>query len=265
MSWPRAGGGHPSLASLAASLAAGRLHPSDLEVDPRSGARLLAARWARRLQRIKAERRRLRRLFAPEREAWAVGISPVAGVDEAGRGPLAGPVIAAAVVFPGARLIQNLRDSKQVRAGDREAVYDAIVASGAAIGVGVADVEEINRLNILGATCLAWSRALTSLARAPALVLLDGNIRAPLPIPQRTMIRGDARCASIAAASIVAKVTRDRWMVALDQQFPKYGFAKHKGYATAEHLRALRRWGPSPAHRQVYLPADLRQLPLLHV
>ena len=253
----------PTLATLAAALANGRITPVDLKDDPREGAQALAARWARRLERADAERRRLTALFEPERDAWAAGISAVAGVDEVGRGPIAGPVVAAAVVFPGERFIPTLRDSKQVRPRDREVVYEAIFASGAAVGIGMADVEEIERLNILGATRLAWARALAALAHPPALVLLDGNLPAPVTIPQRTMVKGDARCASIAAASIVAKVTRDRWMLEADRLHPEYGFAKHKGYRTAEHMQALRRWGPSPVHRQRYLPVELRQLSLL--
>ncbi|MBI3997752.1 MAG: ribonuclease HII [Armatimonadetes bacterium] len=255
--------GRPTLAALAEALRTGRFDPSALSDDPRIGARQLAARWARRRARLEEERRRLERLFALEREAWAEGLAPVAGVDEAGRGPLAGPVVAAAVIFPAEQHIPHLRDSKQVRPGDREVLYEALMASGAMVGIGIADVEEINRFNILGATGLAWSRALASLGHSPALVLVDGNRRAPVTIPQRTIVGGDARCASIAAASVVAKVTRDRLMVALDRRLPQYGFARHKGYATAEHLAALRRWGPSPVHRRVFLPADLQQVPLL--
>ncbi len=252
----------PPLAALPAALADGRITPKALRRDPRAGARALAARWARRLERATAERQRLAALFQPERDAWATGLSSVAGVDEVGRGPIAGPVVAAAVVFPGEQFIPSLRDSKQVRPRDRDVVYDAIMASGAAVGLGMADVGEIERHNILGATRLAWARALSALASPPVLVLLDGNLPAPVTIPQRTMVKGDARCASIAAASIIAKVTRDRWMQDADRRYPEYGFARHKGYRTVEHMRALRRWGPSPVHRQRYLPAELRQLSL---
>lgn len=196
-------------------------------------------------------------LFTREREAWAQGISPVAGLDEAGRGPLAGPVVASAVIFPSERPIPNLRDSKQLTPRMREAVFDAIQASGALIGIGIADVAEIDRHNILGATKLAWGRAVASLGQTPALVLVDGNVRAPLSVPQVTLVKGDQHCASIAAASVVAKVTRDRLMVALDRREPRYGFARHKGYATPQHLAALRRWGPIPAHRRAFLPPDI--------
>ncbi len=254
--------GRPTLAALAASLRSGHLDPSMLEADPRAGARFLAARWRRRCQRAEAEARRLADLFAREQAAWRAGIAPVAGVDEAGRGPLAGPVVAAAVMFPEVRLIRKLKDSKRLQAAEREALYDEIASSGATIGVGVAEVNEIDRVNILGATRLAWSRAVSSLGQPPALVLIDGNMRGELAFPQATLVKGDALCASIAAASIVAKVTRDRLMIDLDRRHPQYGFARHKGYATVEHLAALRRFGPSPAHRRAFLPEDLHQVPL---
>ncbi|MGH7186732.1 MAG: ribonuclease HII, partial [Pseudomonadota bacterium] len=206
--------------------------------------------------------RRLEVLLTRERELWGSGLERVAGVDEAGVGPLAGPVVAAAVIFPTERFIFKLNDSKRLAREDREAVYQAIIDSGLHVGVGVADVDEINRLNILWATRLAWRRALEALPARPALVLIDGNLRAPLFIPQKTLVGGDARCASIAAASVIAKVTRDRLMVELDRRHPEYGFARHKGYATADHLQALRRWGPCPSHRQTFLPADVVQVAL---
>lgn len=181
----------------------------------------------------------------------------MAGLDEAGRGPLAGPVVASAVIFPCERPIPNLRDSKQLTPRMREAVFDAIRASGALVGIGIADVTEIDRLNVLGATKLAWGRAVASLGQVPALVLVDGNVRAPISVPQVTLVRGDQCCASIAAASVVAKVTRDRLMVELDLNEPRYGFARHKGYATPQHLAALRRWGPTPVHRRAFLPPGI--------
>jgi len=253
-----------TLDALAAALAEGTLDPRTLRRDPRAGARALASRWVRQQSREAAERSRLADLFAFERDAWAAGLAPVAGVDEAGRGPLAGPVVAAAVVFPAERAIPKLNDSKKLLPEEREAVYRIIMDSGLPIGVGVADVDEINRLNILWATRLAWRRALEALPARPALVLIDGNVRAPLFIPQKTLVGGDARCASIAAASVIAKVTRDRLMLELDRRHPQYGFARHKGYATADHYEALRRWGPCPVHRQVFLPADLVQVSLFH-
>lgn len=201
--------------------------------------------------------------FVREREAWAAGIAPVAGVDEAGRGPLAGPVVAAAVVFSAECAIRHLGDSKQLSPRQREEVFAALAASGAAVGIGLAEVWEIDRFNIVGATRLAWSRAVAALPDPPALVLLDGPLQAPLPMPQLTVVRGDALCASIAAASVAAKVTRDRLMLDLDRLYPAYGFASHKGYATPRHLEALRRHGPSPVHRRGFLPAFLGQESLL--
>jgi len=251
-----------TLVALAASLAEGRIDPKRVRRDPRTGARALAMQWIRRRAREAAEQRRLADLFSFERDAWAAGFAPVAGVDEAGRGPLAGPVVAAAVIFPDERFIRKLNDSKKLPREDREVVYQAIMDSGLPVGVGVADVEEINQFNILWATRLAWRRALEALPARPALVLIDGNLRAPFFVPQRMLVGGDARCASIAAASVIAKVTRDRLMLELDRRLPEYGFARHKGYATADHLQALRRWGPSPVHRHVFLPADLVQVPL---
>lgn len=253
-----------TLDALAASLAEGTLDPKTLRRDPRAGARALAATWLRRRSREAAERNRLSDLFAFERRAWAEGLTPVAGVDEAGRGPLAGPVVAAAVIFPDERAIPKLNDSKKLLPEEREIVYKIIIELGLPFGVGVADVEEINRLNILWATRLAWRRALEALPARPALVLIDGNVRAPLFIPQKTLVGGDARCASIAAASVIAKVTRDRLMLELDRRHPQYGFARHKGYATTDHYEALRRWGPCPVHRHVFLPADLVQVSLFH-
>jgi ribonuclease HII len=256
-------GPRPTLVALAAALRAGRLDAARLKADPRVGARALAQRWARQQARIEAEARRLAALFSRERDAWTAGIAPVAGVDEVGRGPLAGPVVAAAVVFPDVRSIRHLKDSKQLQAAEREVLYDQIAASGAVLGIGIADVGEINRFNILGATGLAWARAIASLPLQPALVLLDGNLRAGISIPQVTIVKGDVSCASIAAASIVAKVTRDRLMVELDRRYPAYGFARHKGYATTDHVAVLRRLGPSPEHRLAFLPARLKQQTLI--
>jgi ribonuclease HII len=251
-----------TLVALAAALRAGEFDPAGLERDPRAGARALVARWRRQCQRDEREARRLADLFVREQAAWDAGLRPVAGVDEVGRGPLAGPVVAAAVSFPEARLIRKLRDSKRLRPEEREEVFDAIAACGATIGVGIAEVGEIDQLNILGATSLAWSRAVAALGRPPALVLIDGNLRAAFSVPQAPVVGGDGLCASIAAASIVAKVTRDRLMLELDRRDPRYGFARHMGYATDEHYAALRRYGPSPWHRREFLPETLKQVRL---
>ena len=191
-------------------------------------------------------------LYEYER-SLAEGRTPFCGVDEAGRGPLAGPVCAAAVILPEGLRIPGLNDSKKLSEKKREALYDVIVESALSFGVAFASVEEIEALNIKGATYLAMERAVAELDPAPALALVDGNDRNPLPIPAVKVVHGDALCASIAAASILAKVTRDRYMWELDRRFPQYGFAVHKGYGTKAHYSALREFGPCEAHRPTYL------------
>ncbi len=187
-----------------------------------------------------------------EARAWRAGVTRVAGVDEAGRGPLAGPVVAAAVVLAPDRRVRGLADSKLLVAERREELFQIIQERALAVGVGIVDHETIDRVNILEATRLAMRQALAGLAVQPELVITD-FVRLPdLPCPQRNLVGGDARCASVAAASIVAKVTRDRIMVEADRRFPEYGFARHKGYATPEHLAALDRHGPCPLHRRTF-------------
>lgn len=176
----------------------------------------------------------------------------VAGVDEAGRAPLAGPVVAAAVMLsPGAR-IDGLDDSKRLLAEERERLFGLIQARSLAFAVGVVDVQTIDRVNILEATRLAMRIALDGLGAVPELVLTDFVSLRGLPCPQRNLVRGDQRSATIAAASIVAKVTRDRLMAELDGAYPEYGFARHKGYPTEEHRSALKKFGPCPLHRRTF-------------
>ena len=180
--------------------------------------------------------------------------SPVCGVDEAGRGPWAGPVSAAAVILDPARTPAGLDDSKKLGERRRQALEVEIKASALAWGVGFASVEEIAELNILQATGLAMRRAVEALAVAPAFILVDGSYRFDLPAPVRPVVRGDSLSASIAAASILAKTARDRVMVELDQAWPGYGFAAHKGYHSPVHVEALQRLGPCPAHRMSWAP-----------
>jgi ribonuclease HII len=187
-----------------------------------------------------------------ERAAWLAGLGRVAGVDEAGRGPLAGPVVAAAVVLDSERPIKGLQDSKLLTARRREALFAQILDRALAVGVGRVDPEAIDRINILEATRRAMREALAHLSVAPELVLIDAVRLESLPCPQKNLIRGDRRSASIAAASIVAKVTRDRLMVEYHRQFPEYGFARHKGYATPEHRSALEKYGPCALHRRTF-------------
>lgn len=197
-----------------------------------------------------------------EQEAWQAGFRHVAGVDEAGRGPLAGPVVAAAVAFDkefleteADQFLAGLTDSKKLPAARREYFFARITSCAQArVGVGSASVEEIERLNILNATHLAMARALAQLAPLPDLALVDGLPVKGLPVPHRAIVGGDAASLSIAAASVIAKVTRDRLMAELAALHPQYGFDRHKGYGTRDHLEALRRHGPCPAHRTSFAP-----------
>jgi ribonuclease HII len=198
--------------------------------------------------------------FSRERALRARGIFLVAGVDEAGRGPLAGPVVAAAVILPDDCAIEGLNDSKKLTAKKREH-FHAMLTVRADIhwGIGQADVAEIDRLNILRATHLAMARAVAALPRKPDHALVDGLPVRGLTVPHTALVAGDTLSLSIAAASIIAKVTRDRLMIALDAQYPQYGFARHKGYGVREHLEALRSHGPSPVHRRSFQPVAQAQ------
>ena len=191
-------------------------------------------------------------LYAQEETAWAKGVR-LAGVDEVGRGPLAGPVVAAVVVLDPRAPIGGLRDSKLLSPRQRVRLARLIRAQAVAWAVGRVGPARINTDNVLQATWRAMRRALGRLAVEPGLVLVDGHLHIPrLPWPQRAIVRGDQRCASIAAASILAKVTRDAFMVRIDRRYPDYGFRQHKGYATAAHLEALARLGPCPLHRRSF-------------
>ena len=179
------------------------------------------------------------------------------GVDEAGRGPLAGPVYAAAVILPPQPEIKGLNDSKKISEKKREALFPVICETALSYAIGTASVEEIDELNILQATFLAMRRAVEGLSVAPAFALIDGN-RTPagIAIPCQTVVKGDALSASIAAASILAKVSRDHCLMELDKQYPEYGFAKHKGYGTPAHYAALRTYGMAPVHRKTFLHGE---------
>lgn len=199
---------------------------------------------------------RSRRSSAPEQLTlrWWAGPGLVAGVDEVGRGPLAGPVVAAAVILDDQRRIRGLRDSKQLSARQRERLDTQIRAQALCLAIGQASVEEIDRLNILQATLLAMQRAVEGLRLLPACVLVDGNQLPRLRVPCEAVVKGDSRVAAISAASIVAKVFRDALLVQLHERHPRYGFADHKGYATAEHLAALRAHGACVEHRRSFAP-----------
>jgi len=225
-----------------------------LKMKPMDGAQLeLAAKPERGFQRFEAD-------------AWAQGFTAVAGVDEVGRGPLAGPVVAAAVILPQAFTHPEIKDSKMLSAKQREKLAPIIEQAALSWALGIVDVAGIDRLNILRASLTAMAQALHGLNRQADYVLIDGNQKIPLevfaalatnqakPPEQKTIVKGDQLCLSIAAASILAKVARDRMMVDFDAQYPEYGFAGHKGYGSAAHLAALRRYGPTPIHRRSFKP-----------
>ena len=192
-------------------------------------------------------------LWVLENELYDSGRSTLCGVDEAGRGPLAGPVCAAAVMLPRGIVIDGLNDSKKLSEKRREQLYGEITAKALHWSVAFASVEEIEELNILGATYLAMNRAIAGLGVVPELALIDGNRAVGVEYKTRCVVGGDGKCADIAAASIIAKVTRDWLMYQLDRQYPGYGFAKHKGYGTAAHYAAIRELGASPVHRPSFL------------
>ncbi|MBI3810701.1 MAG: ribonuclease HII [Nitrospirae bacterium] len=187
-----------------------------------------------------------------ERIGFEQGFQRIAGLDEAGRGPLAGPVMAAAVILPKGFVLPGLRDSKKLTAIQRERFFDEINACAAAVGVGRVDPDVIDRINILKATLLAMTRALDQLTVPPDYLLIDALTLPGLPIPQKALIRGDDLSQTIAAASVIAKVTRDRLMLEYDRLYPEYHFRSHKGYGTVEHLQALERFGPCPIHRMTF-------------
>ncbi len=182
---------------------------------------------------------------------------PIVGIDEAGRGPWAGPVVAAAVVLDPGRIPQGIDDSKVLDPDDRERLFERIMVTAISVGVGIGDVERIDRDNILAATMWAMSEAVTKLAARPRLALIDGNRAPRLACQTRTIVKGDAKCLSIAAASIVAKVTRDRMMIEMARTFPGYGFERHKGYGTPEHRAALAHLGLTAQHRRSFRPVQL--------
>ncbi len=225
-----------------------------LETDSRLSARELAARLRARSRGARAEGQRLRRLLKYESELWAQGFNLIAGVDEAGVAPLAGPVVASAVVISRGYKLRGLDDSKRLDEPTRERLALRIKTDAVAWAVGVAEVEEIEVLNIYHASLLAMRRAVEGLKPAPDFILVDARKIPDCAAPQRGVVRGDSLSASIAAASIIAKTTRDAMMVGLDAQYPGYGLAEHKGYPTPRHFEALRRLGAAPIHRRGYRP-----------
>ena len=192
-------------------------------------------------------------LLTKEESFYSDSVHILCGVDEAGRGPLAGPVCAAAVILPRGTVIDGLNDSKKLSEKKREQLFDVICDTAVSYAIAFATVEEIEELNILHAAQLAMNRAIDELDPIPDLAIIDGNQAGDIRFPHETVVKGDASCISIAAASILAKVTRDRFMLDMAQQYPLYHFEKHKGYGTKDHYSALREFGPCPIHRPSFL------------
>ncbi|MDE2830897.1 MAG: ribonuclease HII [Gemmatimonadota bacterium] len=223
-----------------------------LEQDPRAGVRAIAEQVRKKQKAQAREKARLEQMLTIEKKLRERGIQHIAGVDEAGRGPLAGPVVAAAVILPPDTLIPGLNDSKALSEKRRAELFETIHNTALAIGVGKASPQEIDKYNIRNATHHAMCEALAALNISPDRVLIDGNALPGSPFPEQAVIGGDRTSLSIAAASVIAKVTRDRLMIDYHAQYPAYGFAGHKGYGSADHLAALQKHGPCPIHRQSF-------------
>lgn len=195
------------------------------------------------------EEKRLEEMLKIENDLYEKGYKLIAGVDEAGRGPLCGPVVAAAVILPENYKIEGVNDSKKLSEKKREMLYDKIINEAVAVGVGISDVDVIEKVNILNATKMAMKEAISKLSVKPDFVLIDGNQMIDIDIEASTVVSGDAKSESIASASIIAKVTRDRMLYDYDKVYPEYGFAKHKGYGTKAHIAAIKEYGLTPIHR----------------
>ena len=195
------------------------------------------------------ELQRLKNMLEIENNLYNQGYKYICGVDEAGRGPLCGPVVAAAVILPKDICIEGVNDSKKLSEKKREKLYDDIMTRALAVGVGISDVDVIEKVNILNATKLAMIQAINNLQITPDYVIVDGNQKIDITIPLDTVIKGDSKSESIACASIIAKVTRDRILLKYDKEYPEYGFSKHKGYGTKLHIEAIKKYGITPIHR----------------
>lgn len=224
-----------------------------LENDQRKGVQRLLAQWKKKQEEEQKEKQRLQEMTVFEQEARENGATYIAGIDEVGRGPLAGPVVAAAVILPDHFYPAGVDDSKKLSKKRREALYDLILEKALSVGIGVVEADEIDRLNIYEATKKAMLTAIHSLQRTPDYLLLDA-MNLAIHLPQKSIIKGDRRSLTIACASIVAKVYRDRLMENFSKTYPQYHFEKNAGYATKEHLEALERYGPCPIHRKSFSP-----------
>ena len=230
-------------------------HPlfEELILDGRAGVKAAISKRKRELQKQVDEDLRLEKMLAYEKELYTQGIQLIAGVDEVGRGPLAGPVVAAAVILPENCKIPGLNDSKKIPKSKHKEIYEAVLQNAIAIGIGVKDNQVIDQVNIYEATKLAMMEAIGQLEPKPQHLLIDA-MRLDLPISQTSIIKGDANSLSIAAASIVAKVTRDQMMEEFDREYPGYDFAQNAGYGTAKHLAGLEQLGVTPIHRRSFEP-----------
>ena len=230
-------------------------HPlfEELIADGRAGVQAAISKRKRELQKQVEEDLRLEKMLAYEKELYAQGIQLIAGVDEVGRGPLAGPVVAAAVILPENCKIPGLNDSKKIPKSKHQAIYQAVLDQALSVGIGVKDNQVIDQVNIYEATKLAMLEAIQELDQQPQHLLIDA-MKLDFPISQTSIIKGDANSLSIAAASIVAKVTRDQMMVAYDQEYPGYDFGQNAGYGTSKHLEGLEKYGVTPIHRRSFEP-----------
>ena len=230
-------------------------HPlfEELILDGRAGVQAAISKRKRELQKQVDEDLRLEKMLAYEKELYTQGIQLIAGVDEVGRGPLAGPVVAAAVILPKACKIPGLNDSKKIPKSKHKEIYEAVLQNAVAIGIGIKDNQVIDQVNIYEATKLAMMEAIGQLEPQPQHLLIDA-MKLDLPISQTSIIKGDANSLSIAAASIVAKVTRDQMMEEFDKEYPGYDFAQNAGYGTANHLAGLDKLGVTPIHRHSFEP-----------
>lgn len=230
-------------------------HPlfEELIADGRAGVQAAISKRKRELQKQVEEDLRLEKMLAYEKELYAQGIQLIAGVDEVGRGPLAGPVVAAAVILPENCKIPGLNDSKKIPKSKHQAIYQAVLDQALSVGIGVKDNQVIDQVNIYEATKLAMLEAIQELDQQPQHLLIDA-MKLDLPISQTSIIKGDANSLSIAAASVVAKVTRDQMMAAYDQVYPGYDFGQNAGYGTSKHLEGLEKYGVTPIHRRSFEP-----------
>ncbi len=224
-----------------------------LNQDSRKSVNKLALKLVKMQEKLNNEIARLENLWSFERKGFKLGYKLIAGIDEAGRGPLAGPVVASAVILPKNELIQGIDDSKKLSEKKRDELYEKIKETAIDIGIGIVDNKTIDEINIFNATKLAMKRAIQSMEVKPDFMLIDALELADINIRQRGIIKGDSKSISIAAASIIAKVTRDRIVKEYDIEYPEYNFSKHKGYGTKEHYEALKTYGATPVHRMSFL------------